>query len=244
VRSLRAWYPRFSYVQAYLPEVYQEADEPGRFLERMLANTEGWLTEHEQRIDHAWMLANPRTAPEAALDWLASWVGLRLEPAWDADRRRFLLRNVDRLYRMRGTIGGLRALLRLYLGRSVDEEVVFAPRPRTDDPARIVDTVAPHRFRVVIPAKLGSDQAAMVARIVGVARPAHAGFEIRCFSGLLVIGEAQVGVDSVVGESPRFEPIVLDRTDLAAGVLAASHPFEIADRIVADRDRIGELPAL
>jgi phage tail-like protein len=247
VRALRAWYPRFSYVRAYLPEVYQEEDEPARFLERMLANMEGLLTEHEQRIDHAWMLVDPRTSPADAFDWLASWVGLRLEPAWSSERRRFLLRHVDRLYRIRGTIGGLRALLRLYLGCSLDTDVVFAPHARTDDPARIVDRVAPHRFRVLIPARLEADQAAMVGRIVEAARPAHAAFEVRWFSGLLVVGESRVGVDSLVGESLRFEPIVLDRTDradLAAGVLAADHPFDVADRIVSDRDRLGGLPAL
>jgi hypothetical protein len=84
----------------------------------------------------------------------------------------------------------------------------------------------------------------MVGRIVEAARPAHAAFEVRWFSGLLVVGESRVGVDSLVGESLRFAPIVLDRTDLAAGVLAAAHPFDVADRIVSDRDRLGGLPAL
>lgn len=244
LRALRAWYPRFSYVRAYLPEVYQDEDEPDRFLERMLANMEGLLTEHEVRIEWAWMLADPRTAPTVALDWLASWVGLHLEPAWTTPRRRFLLRHVDRLYRMRGTMGGLRALLRLYLGCSLDPDVVFAPAARVDDPARLVELVASHRFRVLIPSRLDTDTAAMVARIVEAARPTHTSFEIRSFSGLLVVGEAQVGVDTLVGESPRFEPIVLGTTGLAAGVLAAPHPFGIPDRIVSDRDRLGELPAL
>ncbi|MCU1500741.1 MAG: hypothetical protein JWM12_95 [Ilumatobacteraceae bacterium] len=244
LRAVRAWYPRFSYVRAYLPEVYQDEDESGRFLERMLANMEGLLTEHESLIDHAWMLADPRTAPIAALDWLASWVGLSLEPAWSTARRRFLLRHVDRMYRMRGTIGGLRSLLRLYLGCSLDEDVVFAVGPRTDDPARVVDRIAAHRFRVLIPAKLDEDQAAMVARIVQAARPAHAAFEIRSFGGLLVIGEAQLGIDTVVGASPSFVPVVIGGTDLAAGHLAADHPFEITDRFVSDRDRLGEIPAL
>jgi hypothetical protein len=79
---------------------------------------------------------------------------------------------------------------------------------------------------------------------VQAARPAHASFEIRSFSGLLVVGEAQLGLDTVVGASPAFAPILLGGTELAAGYLGASHPFEIADRIVSDRDRLGELPAL
>lgn len=244
LRALRAWFPRFSYVHAYLPEVYQEEDEPQRFLERMLANAEGLLTEHEARLEQAWRLIEPRTAPVAAFDWLASWLGLHLEPQWSTARRRFLLRHVDRLYRRRGTVPGLRALLRIYLGCSLDEEVVFDPGARPDDPARIVEGVGPHRFRVIVPLHLDVDRAAMVTRIVTAARPAHAGFEIRSSSGLLVVGEAQVGIDTVLGESLRFVPFVIGRTELGAGVLAAAHPFEVADRYVSDRDRLGEVPSL
>ncbi len=244
LRALRAWYPRYSYVTAYLPEVYQEEDSAQRFLERMLANMEGLLTDHEVRIDHAWMLADPRTTPSDALDWLASWVGLRLEPAWTTARRRFLLQHVDRIYRSRGTIGGLRSLLRLYLGCSLDDNVVFATESRTDDPARIIDRTGAHRFRVLIPSKLDVDRAAVVAAIVAAARPAHAAFEIRMRSGLLVVGEAQVGVDTLLGESVHFAPIVLDVTEIGAGVIGASHPFDVVDRIVSDRDRLGDFPAL
>ena len=210
----------------------------------MLANVEGILTEHEHLIDHAFLLGDARTTPPAALDWLASWVGLSLEPAWEVERRRFLVRHVDRIYRMRGTVGGLRSLLRLYLGCSLDPEVVFAAGPRTDDPARIVDRIGAHRFRVLIPAQLDGERAAMVARIVGAARPAHAAFEVRSYRGLLVVGEGRLGIDTVVGAGAAFAPITLGATAISAGTLAPSHPFEIADRVIAGRDRIGEVPPL
>jgi len=84
----------------------------------------------------------------------------------------------------------------------------------------------------------------MVARIVQAARPAHASFEIRSYRGLLVVGEARLGIDTLVGASPVFRPIVLGDTELAAGYLSPRHPFEIADRVVSDRDRLGEFPAL
>lgn len=245
LRALRAWFPRFSYVHAYLPEAYQEDDEPGRLLERLLANMEGLLTDQEQRIENAWLLVDPRTTPPEALDWLASWMGLRLEPLWSTARRRFLLKWVHHLYRIRGTVGGLRALLRLYLGCSLDPDVVFAPLPLPDDPARIVEhSAGPHRFKVLVPFALDEEQAAMVRRIVEAARPAHTGFEVRWHTGLFVVGEAQLGIDSLLGDSPRFVPFEIGATPLAAGVLAADHPFEVADRIVSDRDRLGELPRL
>jgi phage tail-like protein len=279
LRALRTWFPRFSYVTSYLPAVYEEEDEPDRLLERLLANMEGFFTEHEARIDHTSVLLDARTTPVEAIDWLASWMGLGLEPAWDEGRRRFLLRNLDRFYRLRGTVAGLRAILRLYLGCSADE-TVFDPGARMDDPARIVErfparrfslaalgdpttgndgtTITPnvavddpdavqalaHRFRVLIAEDLDTDRAAMVDRIVAVARPAHTAYEVRTYEDLLIVGEARVGVDTLVGPSPRFAPIVLDATALAAGFLGAAHPFDIADRVVLDRDRLGDLPAL
>ena len=48
---------------------------------------------------------------------------------------------------------------------------------------------------------------------------------------------------ALLGESPGFSPIVLDRSELA-NLVGADHPFGITDRIVSDRDRLGELPAL
>ena len=198
-------------------------------------------TEHEHRLDHGFLLGNPLTTPADTLDWLASWVGLGLEPAWSLPRRRFLVQHVDRLYRIRGTIGGLRSLLRLYLGCSLDPDVVFATGARTDDPARIVDHVGAHRFRVLIPEQLDDDRATMVTRIVTAARPAHTAFEVRSYGGLLVVGEGQVGVDTVVGASVVFTPITLGTTAIAAGTLAAAHPSRSSDRVITGRDRFGEV---
>lgn len=244
IRALRAWYPRFSYVAEYLPDVYAEEDEPDRFLERMLAVFEGLFTEHERLIEQAWLLIDARTTKRDALDWLASWVGLQLEPAWDAPRRRFLIEHADRMYRIRGTPAGLRALLRVYLSRSLDPAEVFDPAARPHDPARLVDRTAAHRFRVLIPARLDAERRMMVERIVAAARPAHTAYEVRITTGLLVVGEAQVGLDSVLGESPRFAPVVIGETELATGVAGADHPFDVLDRIVAGRDRLGELPPI
>lgn len=244
VRALRWWYPRFDYVEHYLPAVYAVEDEPDHFLQRMLANMEGVLTDLEGRIDGAWTLADPRVAPEEALDWLAGWLGTRLEPLWDAPRRRFLIEHADRLYRMRGTARGMRAVLRLYLGCSLDADEVFAPGPHPADPARLVEHIGAHRFRVVVAQRLAVEQHDMVRRIVDAARPANTGYDLRVATGLLVVGEAAVGVDTVVGESPRFQPMVIGASTIATGTLAADHPFDVADRIVLDRDRLGELPPL
>ncbi len=115
VRSLRAWYPRFSYPEHYLPAVYREDAAPRGFLERFLANFEGFYTVTEERIEHSSLLLDARTVPAADLCWLACWFGLVLDPQWNEAQRRFLVGNVDRFYRWRGTPAGLLATLRTYL---------------------------------------------------------------------------------------------------------------------------------
>ena len=123
VRSLRAWYPRFSYPEHYLPAVYREDAAPYGFLDRFLANFEGFYTVAEERIEHSSLLLDARTVPPDDLAWLASWFGLVLDPQWNELQRRFLVRNVDRFYRCRGTLGGLLAILRAYLDPQVDDSV-------------------------------------------------------------------------------------------------------------------------
>jgi len=263
IRALRAWYPRFSYVTEYLPSVYAAEDGEGRFLERFLANFEGALVELEAKMDSVSTLFDPDIAPSDALDWLGEWLGMALEPAWSDDRRRFLLRNAHVFYARRGTVPGLLGLLRVYLGSCLDDRV-FDPRQRRDDPVRLVERFivgwagaaaagdqgttafadAAHRFSVLVNEDLDADRRAMVERIVDVAKPAHTMYELRSYMNLFLVGAARVGVDTVLGAGARFVPAVLDRTDLARGYLGAAHPFDVYDRVVADRDRLGELPAL
>ncbi|MEO7689024.1 MAG: hypothetical protein ABIS51_07035, partial [Sphingomonas sp.] len=87
LRALRLWYPRFSYVERFLPGVYREEPVSASFLERFLANFEGLNTAIEDRIATAETLFDPRTAPVEMLDWLASWYEVALDPVWDERRR-------------------------------------------------------------------------------------------------------------------------------------------------------------
>jgi phage tail-like protein len=115
VHALRAWYPRFSYLQRYLPAIYREESVQASFLDRWLANFEGFYTHLEDQINLFPNLIDPRTAPAEALEWLASWMGLLLDPQWSERRRRFFIRHAMDLYRLRGTPLGLELVLRLYV---------------------------------------------------------------------------------------------------------------------------------
>ena len=155
LRALRAYYPRFAYT-TYLPAAYREpaplldlygidpctADNLGAldteqrrqmeasfsFLERFLANFEGIYTALEDKIAAVQLLFDVRSSPSEALEWLASWFGVVLDPVWDAARRRLFIQHAMTFFHFRGTAFGLKMALRLALDAQVDA-TIFALQP-------------------------------------------------------------------------------------------------------------------
>jgi phage tail-like protein len=332
VTTLRIHYPRFSYPRRYLPAVYLEDADSADFLERLLANPEGFYTEIEAWMRDARVLFDGRTAPRETLDWLAGWLGIVLDPLWARiqerrsaetgrgrgaalDRRRLFIRFVRTLYEERGTTHGVRFALHLLLDPCLEatlarlktaavhtdrrlraelaplglpyptpglreerledllHDLLLAPGPASK--VRIVErflargeralavgdvaragsappgvltpeaiAATAHRFSVLVPERLSDEEAAMVERIVRLERPAHTDFDVRRYSDGFRVGEARVGLDTVLGEDSRFVETEIGQSYLAEGYLAPPHPFDVGERVVADRDRIGELPPL
>lgn len=144
IEALRVYYPRFSYPERYLPAIYRDpADaDAASFLERLLANPEGFYSEIEGKMRDVSLLFDARSAPGEALDWLAGWYGLLVDPLWAGvqarrvadgsrygaaaysthvpynprfDRRRLFIRYARKLYQRRGTLDGIRFALLLLL---------------------------------------------------------------------------------------------------------------------------------
>lgn len=147
IAALRAYASRFSYVEKYLPELYREtcfgpeadlalAKDQGSdkspirstaadFLERFVDNFEGQLTPLEDRIAAAYLVTDPRSTPDSALDWLGGWVGMAFDPDLPAARRRKLLQHAPLLYRLHGTLQGLRLAIDIASGGLVSRGQVF-----------------------------------------------------------------------------------------------------------------------
>jgi phage tail-like protein len=150
IHALRIYYPRFSYLEHYLPAVYRENPESASFLDRFLANIEGTNTAIEDRIASAQLLFDVRSAPPETLNWLASWFGVVLDPAWDEARSRLFLRHATTFFQWRGTIRGLRMALRLAFEPKPDEGIFdLECCDRTGERFRIVERFRSRRIPAV-----------------------------------------------------------------------------------------------
>lgn len=126
IYALRVYYDRFSYVDHYLPAVYREDEVSASFLERFLANIEGTYTDIEDKIIASHALFDPRIANKEYLEWLASWLGIFVDPVLDESRRRLFLQHATLLFRERGTLPGLIRAIRLITDPAPDASL-FAP---------------------------------------------------------------------------------------------------------------------
>lgn len=323
LRALRAYYPRFSYPKQFLPAVYRDDPSSASFLERLLANPEGFFILIEDKMNQVGTLFDPLCAPSETLDWLASWLGLVLDPIWSQiqarrqtvsassaqplpDRRRLFIRYTTRLYKRRGTPDGIRFALHLLLDPCLEQRlqrfknaaVAFDPAlqaelarlglpyptpvttetefedllhdyllaPARPSQIRLVerfltrggraavagdasatnqsgsDTIAAtaHQFSVLVSENLPAEELAMVDRIVRLEKPAHTAFDVRRFWDGFRVGEARVGIDTVVGASGSFREMILGRDYLAEGYLYPAPPMNVPNRLVSDRDRVGQ----
>ncbi len=151
IHALRAYYPRFSYLEHYLPSVYREDNESASFLDRFLANIEGFFTSIEDKIAAVQMLFEVRSAPAEALEWLADWFGVALEPAWDEAKRRLFISHAMDFFQYRGTIKGLQLALHLALDACADKNIFADQSPaKAASPIRIIEAFRKRRTPAVV----------------------------------------------------------------------------------------------
>jgi phage tail-like protein len=130
LQAVRAYYPRFSYLRNYLPAVYQSNSTSASFLDRYLANAEGFFTVLEGRIQQVQELFDPRTVPNEYLPWLASWLGISFDFTWSLATQRFFLANAPRFFQSRGTSDGVVRMIRMALDGCADESLFDSSDPQ------------------------------------------------------------------------------------------------------------------
>lgn len=155
---------------AMLPAIYQE-DE---FSMRFVGGFDDVLAPIMLTLDCLIDYFDPAVAPTDFLDWLAGWVGIEIDEGWATERRRAAVATAVEMYRMRGTINGLRANLEVLSGGTVEITdsggVSWSARPMGDLPGQDSPRLA---VRVSLPEEATERITKAIDAIVGTAKPAH-----------------------------------------------------------------------
>lgn len=117
VRAIRIERPGHQLL-ATLPRSWSRDDGDADFLHRYLAPLEGTLYELDWRSAERAILLDPRTTPQEALPWLATFAALVLDARWPEQARRTLIAEAYRLFARRGTRASLIRILEIYVGRA------------------------------------------------------------------------------------------------------------------------------
>lgn len=238
--AIRLYAQRFSYRDRYLPDFFTEsltgaegegagAASPADFLERFLCLFEGHLTELEGRVAGSWMLTDPSAAPDPALPWIGSWIGLDPRTAERPSLLRERLKAAPYTAQLHGTTGGLMAELELATGG----RCVFGGTIDGDAP--------PERFGTLVMARQG--ELAVRGLLIGqdiAGRPA------------IVVGGAITRGDIVIVEGFRmrrtFATILgadlADEGDPLTLGLATSGNSYVGDTLILGSEATAELLGL
>src|SRR5581483_10972277 len=111
---------RESYVK-WLPSIFQRNDLNGRnFLRDLLWIVQHLFTSVDEQLDVIHNFFDPYEAPEKFLPWLASWSAMVLEEDWPIAKKRRLIKKAIEMYRIRGTVKGIKLFISLFTGHEPD----------------------------------------------------------------------------------------------------------------------------
>ncbi|MGG5820904.1 phage tail protein [Falsiroseomonas sp. HW251] len=207
-----------------LPRVLWRDPRARDFLGPYLANPAALLAEWRKAEALRHRILDPRVAPKESLDWLASLVGLAMDPCWPEAARRRMIAEASALFRIRGTPRGLCRMLEILTGGQVliierfrlrgggvvgnaapaESRGVLGAGWRVGGAIGVQEATAldgaeapetaAHRFTVLLVARLTEEQLACARRLVETHKPAHTLFDL-----CTVEAGSRVGVGLHVG---------------------------------------------
>ena len=126
-----------------LPGIYQRGGfEDPDFLREFL-----WLPQHlwasiQDTLETLHEHFDPYESPSNFLEWLAAWVAFKVDPGWPETKKRALIKRAMELYKIRGTVKGLKVFLAIF----------------TDYEPEIIENTWPFKgFRIGVHSTVGVD---------------------------------------------------------------------------------------
>jgi phage tail-like protein len=152
-----------------MPAVFQE----DAFTPRFTAGIDDVLAPIISAIDCLEAYLDPMLAPADFLQWVSSWFGEVIDENWPQQRRRRFVAEAVEMFRVRGTVAGLRRELELGSGGRVEIAesggVGWSSKPNADLPGEDVPRLA---VRIVTDDPSSLNHAALEA-LIRAAKPAH-----------------------------------------------------------------------
>ncbi len=123
LHALTVTYPRRSSAR-HLPAVWSSEPQSADFLARFMMLFDEVRADVLTPLEGLAALIDPKATPAADagahgddfLDWLGGWIGLALDRNWSVDRRRRLVAEAPSLFRIKGTVEGLKRHVEIYTG--------------------------------------------------------------------------------------------------------------------------------
>jgi phage tail-like protein len=226
VRSLTIYAPRQSSLNE-LPPVFREDAVSAAFLDRFLSYFDTVFEEIDSQIERFTGYLDPDGIPAGDfLAWLGSWFAVEFLAEWSDATRREFVRQAISLYKQRGTVAGLQAILRLHaavqpphpmiiehfrlrdyhtqrqIGTAdlVADRLYLAGMPLAPEPHEL-----PHHFTVLLPSQAAADDAALATlhRLIEAQKPAHTRYQLRLVEAGVRIGcQSSIGIDMLIGSYP------------------------------------------
>ncbi|MEZ6134613.1 MAG: phage tail protein [Pirellulaceae bacterium] len=112
IQRMRLDFPRQTSLNQ-LPQVFRDDPRAEDFSERFISLFDALLNNTDDVIQRSPALLDSAGVAEEVLPWLGRFLDIAMDPAWDTHHRRHILQAAPQLFRMRGTVDGLRTAIRL-----------------------------------------------------------------------------------------------------------------------------------
>jgi phage tail-like protein len=170
-----------------LPGLFQQ----DQFARRFVSAFDDAFAPIMSTLDNLTAYFDPWLAPHDFLEWLGRWVGITLDETWPIERRRRMVAQAHDLYRMRGTLKGLRAHIEIFTGGTV--EIVDTGGVASSPTAGASFPGSPN-FAVLVRVQVDDPNTVSMPRLealVKAAKPAHLTHKVQ----LTKRSEAKDGVE-------------------------------------------------
>lgn len=214
IERIQIYFPKHTWL-SYLPEIYQENQVSASFLERYLAIFQTLYEEMTEKIENTPKLLDPSAGEKGLLHELADWFSIEKQELWNEEQLLYLVQNAWRFGRMRGTVAGIRELVRLYTGREpyIVEYHKIQPFFDGGEKERLFKKLyAAHRWQfalLISEEDMGQEKRlSVLQQIVDLAKPAHMECRIVMLKPYIFLGQhSYLGINSVLGQ---YRPLRLD----------------------------------